>query len=283
MSLGEHPALLMDQNPFIVIMAGGVGTRFWPYSRVKKPKQFLDVLGTGKTLLQMTYERFLPLTSPDRIFVVTNKKYRKFVFEQLPALPQAHVLAEPLRRNTATCVAYACYKIRRIDPEAKLIVTPSDHLILKEEQFQKVMQDALVACASRENRLLTIGIQPNRPETGFGYIQYIQKPDTSVFKVKTFTEKPDEQLAQAFIDSGDFVWNAGIFVWTVPSIIHAFEKHLPEVAEAFEEGEQYLDTEDETAFIKRAYSLVKNVSIDIGILEKATNVYTLLADVAGLI
>lgn len=267
----------MQQKPYIVIMAGGIGSRFWPYSRNKKPKQFLDILGTGRTLLQMTYDRFEGITDPDRFLIVTNKHYFDLVKTQLPDVDESHILTEPLRRNTANCIAYASYKIAQKDKDAKIIVTPADHLILKEANFLEKIGLALQA-SNEDDRLITIGIHPNRPETGYGYIQYIDNENELAKKVKTFTEKPNIKLAKAFVESGEFVWNSGMFVWKVESIIKAFEKYMPEVAEAFEEGEAYYNTEKESEFIIKAYSLVKNISIDYGIMEKSNEVYVILGD-----
>lgn len=267
----------MNENPFVVIMAGGIGSRFWPYSRDRNPKQFLDFLGTGRSMLQMTYDRFAPFTTPDRIIVVTHTKYLNLVKNQLPQVLEDNVLSEPLKRDTATCIAYASYKIRKKSPEAKVIVTPSDHLITSEALFHARIKNALQS-ASSTNHLVTIGIKPNRPETGYGYIQYMENPDQVVKKVKTFIEKPDLELATTFLDSGDFVWNSGIFVWENQSIIQAFEKYLPGLAEVFEEGYEFFCTDKEEGFIKKAYSLVKNISIDYGIMEKSDSVYVVLGD-----
>jgi mannose-1-phosphate guanylyltransferase len=267
----------MKDNPYIVIMAGGKGSRFWPYSRVAKPKQFLDILGTGRTLLQMTFDRFLLISDPSRFYIVTHENYFRLVKEQLPQIQDHQILKEPLNRNTACCVAYASYKIQHVDPQAKVIVTPADHLILQEENFKKRIQDALEDSVI-DHHLVTIGIQPNRPETGYGYIQYIEEDHHYAKKVKTFTEKPDADLAKTFVESGDFVWNSGIFVWKVESIIAALEKYMPELAEVFHEGIQYFGTKDEAAYIKKAYAFVKNVSIDHGLMEKADDVYMVLAD-----
>lgn len=267
----------MTEKPFVVIMAGGIGSRFWPYSRDSYPKQFLDILGTGRTMLQMTYDRFAPLTDPDRIIVVSNIKCRHLVKEQLPGISEGNLLAEPVRRDTAACIAYASYKIRKRHPGAKVIVSPSDHLILNESLFQDQVKCALQV-AGADNNLVTIGIKPNRPETGYGYIQYIEEPNKLAQKVKTFTEKPNLELAATFLESGDFVWNSGIFVWENNSILHAFERYMPELAEAFEEGEEFWYTERESAFIQKAYSLVKNISIDYGVMEKSDEVYVVLGD-----
>lgn len=262
----------MSTNIYVVIMAGGSGTRFWPYSRDAKPKQFLDVLGTGRTLLQMTFDRFNEITTADKIWVVSNEKYGSLIEEQLPELEHHQVLLEPEKRNTAPCIAYASYKILKQDPNAVLIVSPSDHAIFKEKEFEKVISNAVTG-ASEEERLITIGIRPNRPETGYGYIQYLSDPGVPVKKVKTFTEKPKVDLAAKFIESGDFLWNSGIFVWSVEAIIKAFEIHDEEIASLFAGGLNEYYTENEPLFIKKAYSQAKNISIDYAIMEKAENVY----------
>lgn len=268
----------MKDKPYIVIMAGGIGSRFWPYSRNNKPKQFLDILRTGRSLLQTTYDRFRELSQPEQFFVVTNQNYLDLVLEQLPELKPEQVLAEPLRRNTATCIAYAAYKIHAFDPQATLVVTPADHLILQETRFLKTITSAIHA-AQVEHRLITIGIKPNRPETGYGYIQYLDGENGAVaLKVKTFTEKPNSKLARTFIDSGDFVWNSGLFVWKVKSILESFSEHMPDIADVFEDGKLHFGKPTEQDFVNRAYSMVKNVSIDYGIMEKADNVYVILGD-----
>lgn len=268
----------MKQKPYIVIMAGGIGSRFWPYSRKNKPKQFLDILGTGRSLLQMTYDRFREVADPSRFLIVTHKNYLNLVLEQLPELNPDQILAEPLQKNTANCIAYSAYKIHAFDPEATLIVTPADHLILRENRFQESIQKALDA-AQEEGHLITIGIKPNRPETGYGYIQYHEDiQQGSAQKVKTFTEKPNSKLAKAFFESGDFVWNSGMFVWKVKSLIDAFKAHMPDVAEVFEEGSEHFGKATEEEFLNRAYTLVKNISIDYGILEKSDQVYVVLGD-----
>jgi len=264
-------------HTYVIIMAGGVGTRFWPFSRTSYPKQFHDVLGTGRTLLQQTADRFEGVCPPENIFIVTSALYKDLCQQQLPQLTDEQVLCEPVARNTAPCIAYACYKIAQRDPEANIIVAPADHIILKEEEFQRTILTALDATKDQDI-LVTLGIQPSRPDTGYGYIQYIPESGEKVKKVKTFTEKPHLELAQQFVDSGEFVWNAGIFVWNVQSIIKAFETYLPEVAEIFEEGKGAYYTENETAFIDKAYSLTKSISIDNGVMEKAQNVYVVLSD-----
>lgn len=264
-------------NTYVIIMAGGVGTRFWPFSRTSYPKQFHDVLGTGRTLLQQTADRFNGVCPPENIYIVTSSLYKDLCQQQLPQLTDEQVLCEPVARNTAPCIAYACYKIAQRDPEANIVVAPADHIILKEEEFQRTILAALDATKSQDI-LVTLGIQPSRPDTGYGYIQYIPESGDTVKKVKTFTEKPHLELAQQFVDSGEFVWNAGIFVWNVQAIIKAFQAHLPEVAEIFEEGKEAYYTEAEKAFVDKAYSLTKSISIDNGVMEKAQNVYVVLSE-----
>lgn len=268
----------MNKHLNVVLMAGGVGSRFWPYSRNTKPKQFLDVLGTGKTLLQSTYERFLPICDPGNIYVVTHEEHVSHVRDQLPDLNPDQILAEPMRKNTAACIAYASYRIAQRDKDAVIVVSPSDHLILKEAEFLDVIRMALKE-ASAQDKLITLGIQPTRPETGYGYIQY-HSEDGVVKKVKTFTEKPELQLARTFLESGDFVWNSGIFIWGVQAIIDSLHRHLPELAELFEEAKPALGTKREKDVIHDLYAQCKNISIDYGIMEKATNVYVCLGNFA---
>ncbi|WP_242926820.1 mannose-1-phosphate guanylyltransferase [Pontibacter vulgaris] len=268
----------MDKNTYVVIMAGGIGSRFWPFSRTNYPKQFHDVLGIGESMLQMTMKRFKDICPDENIFIVTNRDYEALVKEQLPQLTDNQILLEPIGRNTAPCIAYASHKIAQINPNANLVVTPADHVVLKEEAFTKVVKEAIQA-ASQDNILLTLGITPSRPDTGYGYIQFIDHNDNNLKKVKTFTEKPNLELAQMFLNSGDFVWNSGIFIWNVQSILSAFREYLPEVNEIFEEGSQKLNTPEEQNFITRAYSHCRNVSIDYGIMEKVDNVFVLLSDI----
>lgn len=268
----------MNNNLYIVVMAGGVGTRFWPYSRNSRPKQFLDVLGTGKTLLQSTYDRFLPLCPKENILVVTSDEHAAITQEQLPELNASQILCEPMRRNTAPCIAYAAHKIAKLNPEAVMVVSPSDHLILNENDFQQTISKA-VDQAKAQDKLITMGITPTRPETGYGYIQYIEGK-AALKKVKTFTEKPELALAKKFIESGDFVWNAGIFIWGVQAIQKALSQYLPEMAEIFDEAAPRLDTPEEQKAVHAAYSQTKNISIDYGIMEKADNVYVWLCNFA---
>lgn len=260
----------MNHN-YVVIMAGGIGSRFWPYSRAEKPKQFLDVLGTGRSLLQMTFDRFLGLCPKENVYVITNKAYKGLVAEQLPDLSDDQILLEPIGRNTAPAVAYPAFKIKEKDPEAVMIVAPSDHIVFKENIFEENLTTAINAAKGSE-KLITLGIVPTRPETGYGYIQYHQSTD-NVKRVKTFTEKPELELAQKFIDSGDFVWNAGIFIWSVDSITKAFYKHLEDTAVIFDEIKEYYYTAEEQVVIDKAYTQCKSISIDYGVMEKADNVH----------
>jgi Mannose-1-phosphate guanylyltransferase len=268
----------MNNNLFVVLMAGGVGTRFWPYSRNSRPKQFLDVVGTGKTLLQSTYERFLPLCPKENIFIVTNDEHRQLTYEQLPELNQSQVLSEPMRKNTAPCIAYASHKIAKLNKDAVIVVSPSDHLILNEAEFQQTIAKAADQ-AKAQDKLITLGITPTRPETGYGYIQYIDAK-SALKKVKTFTEKPELPLAKKFLESGDFVWNAGIFIWGVQAILNSFAKHLPEMSELFDEAAPHFFTEGEAKALQTAYAQTKNISIDYGIMEKADNVFVWLSNFA---
>ncbi|MBL7861567.1 MAG: mannose-1-phosphate guanylyltransferase [Cyclobacteriaceae bacterium] len=265
----------MNQNLYVVLMAGGVGTRFWPYSRNSRPKQFLDVVGIGKTLLQSSYDRFLPVCPRENIYVVTNEEHAAITQEQLPELAPGQILTEPMRKNTAPCILYACHKIYKQNPEAIVVVSPSDHLILGEQDFQQT----ILKCYDRakdQDKLITLGIKPTRPETGYGYIQYIEAKQ-SLKKVKTFTEKPELALAKTFLQSGDFVWNAGIFVWGIKAILSAFHKYLPEMAEVFEEAAHHFGTPSERESLQAAYSQTKSISIDYGIMEKADNVFVWLS------
>ncbi|MBK7173242.1 MAG: NTP transferase domain-containing protein [Bacteroidales bacterium] len=271
----------MDKNNYGVIMAGGVGARFWPMSRTMRPKQFIDILGTGETLIQQTFRRLSVVCPPENIFVVTHELYKDLVIEQLPLIIPDHVLCEPVRRNTAPCIAYACHKIAHLNPDARIVVAPSDHIILKEEIFTKTLRDALDA-VSVNDWLITLGIMPSRPDTGYGYIQFDEtkefKPHTSVRKVKTFTEKPHHELAVSFLQSGDFLWNSGIFIWSLRSILNAFDKHLAEVNSIFREGDSSYFTPMESDYILQAYTLCKSISIDYGVMEKADNVYVIPSD-----
>lgn len=266
----------MNKNLYVVLMAGGVGVRFWPYSRNTRPKQFIDVLGTGKTLLQSTCDRFLPICPVENIYVVTHEEHAALVQEQLPQLKAEQILTEPMRKNTAACIAYANSKILTKDKDAVIVVSPADHLIMMEQEFQDIIKKA-VDQAKTQDKLITLGISPTRPETGYGYIQYHQEKSFAK-KVKTFTEKPELSLAKKFLESGDFVWNSGIFIWGVQAINDAFHQYLPEMAEVFDEIKPKFNTPEEKEAILGAYSQCKNISIDYGIMEKAQNVYVCLGN-----
>jgi len=265
-------------NTYVAIMAGGIGSRFWPLSRESKPKQFLDILGTGKTLIQSTYERFKKVCPKENIYILTNARYRALIHEQLPELSDAQILGEPMRKNTAPTIAYFSKKIAKINPEAVTVVAPSDHLVLNEGQFVDEISRA-VAFSKTHDALCTLGIKPTRPDTGYGYIQFREDPIApGIHKVKTFTEKPSLKIARKFLDSGDFLWNSGIFIWNVKSILKAFQMHLPEIEEVFEEIKEYLNTPEEKPYLEKAFSLCSNISIDYGVMEKAKNVFVIPAD-----
>ena len=278
----------MTENNYCVIMAGGVGSRFWPFSRNKKPKQFLDFFGTGRSLLQMTIDRFRPIVPIENILIVTNVLYRDLVLEQIPDLKAEQVLCEPARRNTAPCIAYAAARIKAMEAKgerrkARIVVAPSDHLILQEEAFRQTIQQGFDFVESHD-ALLTLGMKPTRPETGYGYIQMGNeaKGDEAkgemICKVKAFTEKPNLELAKVFLESGDFLWNSGIFIWSLDSIRNAFNAYLPEMAHKFAEGENIMGTPEEDAFIQTMFPTCPNISIDYGVMEKAKNVYVIPSD-----
>ncbi len=269
----------MNKHNYCIIMAGGVGSRFWPISRTEKPKQFIDILGVGRTLLQQTYDRFSALIPSENIFIVTNKTYKDIVLRQLPEIKEEQVLLEPSRKNTAPCIAYAAFKIKKKDPEANMVVSPSDHLIIKEEVFKKVISNGM-GFAKDKRVLLTLGIKPSRPETGYGYIQINkkEKDEGDFSRVKTFTEKPNYEMAKIFYESGDFFWNSGIFIWSMDSIIEAFEKYLSDIFILFSKGKDHFFTKTEEGFIGKVYDDCKSISIDYGVMEKAENVYVLAAD-----
>ena len=245
-------------------MGGGIGSRFWPYSRKNLPKQFLDFFGTGQTLLQLTYNRYKKVVPEDHIFVVTNVLYKELVQKQLPHVAEDHILLEPTRRNTAPCIAWASLYIQRLNPEANIIVAPSDHLILKETEFVESLTKGLEFVA-KSPQLLTLGIKPNRPETGYGYIQIDGHEDGDFYKVRTFIEKPELEFAKVFIESGEFYWNSGIFLWNVQTILEAFNEIMPEISQRVQQGEE-------------GFASCPNISIDYGIMEKASNVYVQLCD-----
>jgi mannose-1-phosphate guanylyltransferase len=261
-----------NNNNYCVIMSGGVGSRFWPFSKENKPKQFLDFFGTGRSLLQSTYDRFKKVVPAENIYIVTNDAYAEMTKKQLPELKDNQLLLEPMRRNTAPAIAFATYRIQAINPNANIIVAPSDHLIMKEDQFEVDMIKGL-EFVSENPVLLTLGITPSRPETGYGYIQVTDKEKDGIHKVKAFTEKPNIDLATKFVESGEFVWNSGIFLWNVNTILDAFKIHLPEVSQRFSEGKELFNTPSEKEFIDTCFPFCPNVSIDYGVMEKAENVY----------
>ena len=254
-------------------MAGGIGSRFWPMSRMAYPKQFLDILGTGKTLIQGTFDRFAKFVPTENIYIVTSEEYRHIVVEQIPGIPIDNILCEPSRKNTAPCIAYISYKLNQLNPNASLMCAPADHLILDETAFYKVFLEAM-DFVLKHKALVTLGIKPSNPNTGYGYIQFDQQAvSDNVYQVKTFTEKPNPELARTFLQSGDFLWNAGIFAWQIKSIVRAFEKYLPEMAEVFDAEKELFNTPKEKEAIGRIYPQCTNISIDYGIMEKADNVY----------
>jgi mannose-1-phosphate guanylyltransferase len=266
---------------YCVIMAGGIGSRFWPLSKTSRPKQFIDILGTGETLIQQTFRRLNKICPAENFLVVTNAEYKEIVLDQLPQLKEEQILAEPIRRNTAPCIAYACHKIRCKETDASIIIAPSDHLIMKEDEFIRQLKNG-IEFANENDALLTLGITPHRPETGYGYIQVNDRVNfkdiDNLYRVKTFTEKPDSKMARIFLDSGEFYWNSGIFIWSLKSILSALENYLSEVNELFAKGYKYFYTPSEVAFLNKAYSECPNISIDYGVMEKARNVYVLCAD-----
>lgn len=265
-----------NKNNYCVIMSGGIGSRFWPLSREARPKQFLDFFGTGRSLLQMTVDRLKKIVPTENIFIVTNQSYYDITKSEVPELSDNQILLEPLRRNTAPCIAFASYHINEINPEANIVVAPSDHLILKEEEFISIIKKAF-DFVNEQSVLLTLGISPNRPETGYGYIQKSDEKIASVNKVKVFTEKPNIELAKVFYESGEFLWNAGIFIWNVKTIITALKIHLPEIDSILNKSNTY-NTDKEVNFINENYAYCPNISIDYGIMEKADNVYVIEAD-----
>lgn len=260
------------EHNYCIIMAGGVGSRFWPVSRNAKPKQFLDFFGTGISFLQQTYNRFAKIIPAENILVVTSEQYGDLVQEQLPAMPVENILLEPHRRNTAPCIAYATYKLQKKDPLATVVVAPSDHLIINEDVFLATVSNALGYAAGHDD-LFTLGIKPTRPETGYGYIQAnkmqaMEIGGSQVYSVKTFTEKPDAELAKVFMSSGEFLWNSGIFVWNVNAISQELEKYLPDIANQFKDIIPYYYTEKESEYIKGIYEGCNGISIDYGVMEK---------------
>lgn len=266
---------------YIAIMAGGIGSRFWPSSTTDRPKQFLDILGVGKSLIRMTFERCLQIVPAENILIVTNKRYKNLVKEHLPELPEGNILCEPSMNNTAPCVAYTALHIQAKQPDALFAVLPSDHVILKEPEYIKLLQNAF-EFAGKNEALVTLGIQPTRPDTGYGYIKYAASPSDgplNAFKVHEFKEKPDSETAQKYLDSGEYLWNAGMFVWSVKNIIQSFERHAPDILNVLSEDVSCYNTPAEQAYIDKVYPETDKISIDYAIMERAENVFTIPADI----
>lgn len=273
-------------NTYVAIMAGGIGSRFWPASRVARPKQFMDILGVGKSLIRLTFERFLAVAPAENIFIVTNGMYKDLCKEHIPELTDNQILCEPSRNNTAPCVAYTAFKLQALDPEANFIIAPSDHVVLKEDIFTLALQKAL-DFTGREDALCTLGIRPSRPDTGYGYINYnqenIEAPHENdniggVHKVVQFTEKPDHEKAKTFLASGDYLWNAGIFIWRAKSILSAFQENATEIYDILGQNRAVFNTPEEQNFINEYYPTTPKISVDYAIMEKAKNIYTIPVD-----
>jgi mannose-1-phosphate guanylyltransferase len=267
-----------NRNKYIAIMAGGVGSRFWPSSTEDRPKQFLDILGIGKSLIRMTFERAIQVVDVDKVLIITNKRYKALVMEHLPELPEVNILCEPSMNNTAPCIAYTALRIQSQDPDATFAVLPSDHVILKEDEYIRLLELAFEAAFTRDV-LMTLGIEPTRPDTGYGYIQYQKNAQSALFKVQQFREKPDLNTAQSYLDSGEYLWNAGMFVWSVKGILAAFNEHSPEILQILSQDLSQYGTASEQEYIDKVYPETESISIDYAILERAANVYTMPADI----
>jgi len=262
---------------YIAIMAGGIGSRFWPSSTTQRPKQFLDILGIGKSLIRMTFERCLNVVDADHIIIVTNEKYRDLIKEHLPEIPDRNILGEPSMNNTAPCIAWTALHLRARDPKAVFAVLASDHVVLKEEAYVSKLKTAF-SYAAENKALVTLGISPTRPDTGYGYIE-TDKSDSEVLKVKSFREKPDHNTAQSYLDAGNYLWNAGMFVWSVDAILESFKENSQSIIDTLSEEKELFGTEKEIDYINRVYPLTEKISVDYAILEKADNVYTIPADI----
>ena len=267
----------IEDNTYVAIMAGGVGSRFWPSSTEENPKQFLDILGTGKSLLRITFERFLNLVPKERIYIVTHSNYTEKIIEHIPEINEDQVISEPSRNNTAPGIAYAAFKINKLDPKAKLIMAPSDHVILKETVFFEKLKLALEYCTSN-NALVTLGILPNRPDTGYGYIKY-KRSDQEVKKVEEFKEKPDLQTAIDYIESGNYLWNSGMFIWRTEVVLNAFASYAPEIYNILGGGYDLMNTDKENEFIENEFPKTPKISVDYAIMENADNIFTIPSDI----
>jgi len=268
-----------NKSNYVAIMAGGVGSRFWPASREHTPKQFLDILGVGKSLIRLTYERFTNIVDPENILVVTNKIYKELVIEHIPEIPESNIITEPSRNNTGPCVAYTAFRLEAMDPNASFVIAPSDHVILKEDAFLSKIDQALTL-ASAKDVIVTLGIEPTRPDTGYGYIETTKdSSDNDVIKVNQFKEKPDVDTAESYINKGGYYWNAGIFIWSVKSILNSFQKNATEIYDILSQDRSKYNTEAEQAYIDQVYPTTPNISVDYAILENADNVYTIPADI----
>ena len=267
----------MNNNLYCVIMCGGVGSRFWPFSKAEKPKQFLDFFGTGRSLLQMAFDRMQGIVPVDNIILITNEMYEPLIKEQLPEISAKQILLEPVRRNTAPCIAWAAHHIKAINPDAKMMVAPSDHLILNVERYRESVVKAFEFIENRD-ALVTMGIKPSRPETGYGYIQVGEHIEGNFSAVKTFTEKPNEELARVFLKSGEFFWNSGMFFWSADSILKALNDCAPEVNAVFERGQEFFGTEQEQQYINSHFEESPSISIDFAVMEKAPNVFVETVD-----
>lgn len=268
---------MINPHRYCVIMCGGIGSRFWPYSRASRPKQFIDFLGTGRSLLQMSYDRVLEIVPRENILLLTNEQYADEISRQLPEIDRAQILLEPARRNTAPCIAWAAYHIYARDPQASIMVAPSDHLITREAMFHQSIL-AGFEFVEHNDALLTLGIKPTRPETGYGYIQVGPRVTDNIHQVKTFTEKPHLELAKVFVESGEFFWNSGIFLWRAKTIINELLQHAPDIAGAFERGRQLFGTPDEVRFINENFPGLMGISIDFAVMEKSQKVFVETVD-----
>ncbi len=268
-------------NNHLVIMAGGVGSRFWPMSTTERPKQFIDVLGVGKTLIQLTVERFGGLVAPENIWVVTNQKYAPIVAEQLPSIPKTNILCEPCRRNTAPCIAYVSWRIKANDPQANIVVTPSDHIVMDTTEFQRVIKECM-KFTSETDAIVTLGMKPSRPETGYGYIQADLSTSSlrnkEIYRVDSFREKPDLKTAEEYIKKNFYFWNAGIFIWNIHTIVNAFRIYQPSMAKIFESMQSVYGTDKEQAYIDERFPECDNISVDYAIMEKAEEIFVCPAD-----